>query len=48
MLRRHKMAAISKQWTNIDVRDVIRFLHAKGKIPKEFHRENFALCVANK
>ena len=34
-----KMAAPIEQWTNIEVRGVIRFLQAKGNNPTEIHRD---------
>ena len=37
------MAALIEKWTNLEVRSVIRFLHAKGKTPTEIHRELVAV-----
>lgn len=37
--RSSKMAGLLETWSNVEVRSVIRFLHAKGKKPAEIHRE---------
>ena len=33
------MSFITEEWSKVEVRSVIRFLHAKGKGPTEIHRE---------
>ena len=33
------MSALIEEWSNVEIRSVIRFLHAKGKGPTEIDRE---------
>lgn len=41
------MTALIEEWSRVEIRSVIRFLHAKGKGPTEIHRELLSVYGEN-